>query len=365
MRYLCALGIAALFSAACNVDSTAPSEDIQSHEGALVNGHVATEAEYPATVLLVHDNLLCTATKVGPRHFLIAAHCMPNPQNITQVSVTPDNTGANFINLSVASVNNHPQYTNCSSCAGDNSMSDFGLRPDVSLIIVQELTPSIPAAVIDSSPVAVGSSVTLTGFGCENVQPVPPLRFKVGDSQSISPLDLDTAATIPQGYVTTYGPAVVAGNPALCPGDSGGPLYRTGTNLVVGVNALVSGTDAGEVGNWFTRLDNQSRYDVYGWLSGLLQAPTTPCGGLCSNPTTITTQWYGSGSLGTGARCFESTFNLTSGACGGFVSPRTFSVNGANAVCDGPNLVLPAKRNGGYCFQASAGQNSWAWFQTW
>ncbi|HTU59828.1 MAG TPA: peptidase, partial [Polyangiales bacterium] len=67
----------------------------------------------------------------------------------------------------------------------------------------------------------------------------------------------------------------------------------------------------------------------------------------------------------TAARCFESTFNLASASCGGFATGRTFSVNGATATCNGANLVLPAKRNGGYCFQASAGQNSWAWFQTW
>jgi len=53
-----------------------------------------------------------------------------------------NNDTTNFVNLSVVSVNNHPQWLNCTSCAGDNSMSDFGLKPDVSLIIVNETTPS-------------------------------------------------------------------------------------------------------------------------------------------------------------------------------------------------------------------------------
>lgn len=365
MRNLWALSAICLL-AACSSESQPNGEGVSASEAPLVNGHVASESEYPATVALIHDNVFCTAVKVGERHFLTAAHCMSNPQNITQISVTTDNNTQNFINLSVASVNNHPQYLNCSSCAGDNSMSDFGLKPDVSLIIVNEATPQIATAVIDPTPVAVGSSVTLTGYGCEHVEPAPPNRFKVGDSTTISPLDLDSAATIPLGYNTTYGPAKVAGSPALCPGDSGGPLYRTGTNQVIGINALVSGTDAGEVGNWFTRLDSQSRYNVYSWLASLLQTSgSTPCASLCSNPTAISTQSFASGSLGTSARCYESSVNFVSGNCGGFASGRTLSINGTAMSCNGQNWTLPAKRNGGYCIQASAGDNSWAWFTTW
>ncbi|MFZ5889607.1 MAG: trypsin-like serine protease [Myxococcota bacterium] len=358
--------VAILSLVACSAEPGASSEHVSASDAPLVNGHVATESEYPSTVALIHDNVFCTAVKVGERHFLTAAHCMSNPQSITQISVTPDNNLLNFVNLSVVSVNNHPQWENCTSCAGDGSMSDFGLRPDVSLIIVNETTPQIAAAVIDSTAVAVGSSVTLTGYGCEHVEPAPPNRFKVGDSSTISPLDLDPAPTIPLGYSTTYGPAVVSGSPALCPGDSGGPLFRTGTNKVIGINALVSGTDAGEVGNWFTRLDTQSRYNVFSWLSSLMQpSGNTPCASICSNPTAIASQNYSSGPLGTSERCYESTANFVSGNCGGFASGRTLSINGTTMACTGQNWTLPAKRNGGYCIKASAGNNSWAWFTTW
>lgn len=364
MRKLWGLPVICLL-VACGGESQPNGEGVAASDAPLVNGHVATESEYPATVALIHDGLFCTAVKVGARHFLTAAHCMPSPQSITQISITASNDTTNFVNLSVVSVNNHPQWLSCTSCAGDNSMSDFGLKPDVSLIIVNETTPSIPAAVIDSTAVAVGSSVTLTGYGCEQVTPAPANRFKVGDSTTISPLQLDSAATIPLGYSTTYGRAVVAGAPGLCPGDSGGPLYRTGTNQVIGINALVSGTDAGEVGNWFTRLDSQSRYNVYSWLSSLLQSGTTPCTSLCSSPTPITTQSFASGPLGTSARCYEASVNFVSGNCGGFASGRTLSINGTPLPCTGQNWTLPAKRNGGYCIQANAGQNSYAWFTTW
>ncbi|WP_437805855.1 trypsin-like serine protease [Sorangium sp. So ce1078] len=361
MRYMFALAAAAVSLAGCGIDSQFDAELIDTSEDQLVNGHVATEAEYPSAVYLGG----CTGVKVGERHFLSAAHCFSNPGSVTQLNVTADNNTLNQVTLTVVSVNNHPEYQNCTSCAGDNSMSDFGLKPDVSLIIVNELTPQIPIAEIDPTPVQVGDPVTLTGFGCERIQPPPPPRFKVGDSVTVSPLTFDPAATIPGGYNTTAGPVLVPGAPALCPGDSGGPLFRTGTNQVVGINALVSGNDDGEIGNWFTRLDLQSRYDVYSWIEGLMGAPSaTPCSSLCSNPTQITSAPYSSGNLGSGERCFESTVNLASANCGGFASSRTFEVNGTPFSCSGPTS-LPAKRNGGYCFHASAGANTWAWFSTW
>ena len=95
-------------------------------------------------------------------------------------------------------------------------MNDFGLRPDVALVIVNELTPQIPEAVIDPTPVNVGDPVTLTGYGCENGvgQPTTPPRFKVGDTSAVNPLNLSDASSIPGGYVTTYGPGIDPAHPA-------------------------------------------------------------------------------------------------------------------------------------------------------
>jgi hypothetical protein len=57
--------------------------------------------------------------------------------------------------------------------------------------------------------------------------------------------------------------------------------------------------------------------------------------------------------------------NLGGGNCGNFVSPRTLSINGTVMSCTGGNWPsLPAKRNGGYCVQTTAGDNAWAYFAT-
>jgi hypothetical protein len=355
MRHSFGLTFIALSLSACALDAVPEGdvEELGASQGELVGGHVASEAEYPATVYLGG----CTGVKVGPRHFLSAAHCF-GPPNEATLKVTPQNDAQNIQHLTIESVTLHPQWTHCSACAGDGSMSDFGYRPDAALIIVQELTPAIPVAVIDPTPVQVGDSVTLTGYG-----------FKVGETLAQDPLSLDSQAlSIPGGYVATWGPAIQQGNPGLCPGDSGGPLYRTGTNQVVGINALVSSwPDTGlPHGNWFTRLDSDSRYDVWAWLDGLLDSapPTTPCGGICSSPEPFTAQ-LNLGNLGVGERCFESTTStLSAGTCGGFASGRTFSVNGVALPC-GQSWVAPPKRNGGYCVKVGAGESAWAWLSTW
>lgn len=361
MRRIIGSSLILLTLSACS--ATHEGDSLETVQDELIGGRVAAESEYPATVSLNG----CTGVKVGPRHFLSAAHCFGDPSMAT-LSVMSDNSGQNYQTLTVSSVNIHPQWTNCTACTGADSWTDFGYRPDVVLIIVHQLTPSIPTAVIDPVPTAIGTSVTLTGYGCENLvgQPTGPSRFKVGDSQTVDPLSLVPGVTsILGGYSTSYGSGLTPGAPGLCPGDSGGPLYRTGTNKVVGINALLSSADGVVYGNWFTRVDQQSRYDVYGWLTTLINQPVPmPCTDLCPSPTTFSTQYFSSQNIGTSARCYEGIATLVSGSCTGFASPRTLTINGTAMACNGQNWTLPPKRNGGYCFQVSAGQNPWAQFNT-
>jgi subtilisin family serine protease len=90
-----------------------------------------------------------------------------------------------------------------------------------------------------------------------------------------------------------------------------------------------------------------------------------PCDGLCSPPTPFTGPNFNSGNLGTSATCHQTSAALSGANCGNFASGRTFSVNGTAVSCTGGNIPLPAPRNGGYCFRASAGDHAWAYFSTW
>jgi hypothetical protein len=89
-----------------------------------------------------------------------------------------------------------------------------------------------------------------------------------------------------------------------------------------------------------------------------------PCAGLCSNPTSFgPPASYHSSNLDVGAVCRETTTTLQGANCGNMAG-RTFQVNGTTITCGG-NFTLPAQRNGGYCFQASAGGLEYAYFTTW
>ncbi len=89
---------------------------------------------------------------------------------------------------------------------------------------------------------------------------------------------------------------------------------------------------------------------------------STPCAGLCANPVVFTSQSYQSGNLGTGATCHQTTASLMGGNCSN-IGSRTLKVNNTTMNCT--NWVLPAKLNGGYCIQVTAGSPSYTAFATW
>jgi len=90
---------------------------------------------------------------------------------------------------------------------------------------------------------------------------------------------------------------------------------------------------------------------------------STPCASFCSPPTVMASQSDSITNISTNAVCYESTYALNGFNCGN-MSGRTFQVNGQTITC-GSNMTAPAKVNGGYCFQMSAGGSSSAYFGTW
>jgi len=94
-------------------------------------------------------------------------------------------------------------------------------------------------------------------------------------------------------------------------------------------------------------------------------AGSAPCSGLCTGPIIFTSANFNSGNLGTAATCHQTVANIGGGNCGNFAAGRTFRINNTLVSCTGGNWSsVPAKRNGGYCFQATAGDFAWAYFAT-
>ncbi|KYF62115.1 peptidase [Sorangium cellulosum] len=437
---------------ACSVEGyDETSEEIAAANDELIGGTPALETQYASTVLAGG----CTAAKVGPRHFLTAAHCVDDLYTATvepwfgpggTYSVSADNTPpiSPYVNLTIEQTYIHPQWIADCAAARAGGAADCGVNvlnpghtPDLAVVVVNELSPTIPAAVVDGAAVAVGDPVVATGYGCETPGAGMSNVFKLQNLTAAASSILNHPGSYVSGtaindvaasYVLTPGYYSSTSYASLCPGDSGGPLYRQSSTdlIVVGVNAYYTfpsapGSNPSQT-NWHTRLDTSARYTVTSWLQALGvsvinggTAPTctdgvqngtetdvdcggtctadcangdtcsvnadctsancvagvcqagggTACSGLCTSPTLFSGPSYNSGNLGTGAVCFETTANLTGANCGNFASGRTFEVNGTAVTCNGGNITLPAKRNGGYCFEASAGNQAWAYFSTW
>jgi hypothetical protein len=82
-------------------------------------------------------------------------------------------------------------------------------------------------------------------------------------------------------------------------------------------------------------------------------------------PFTVTGNSYGVSQVGTVDEiCYETKSAVTHFNCNNLTG-RSLSVNGGTGHttdCNGNNLSLPAARNGGFCFQFTAGQPPYAAF---
>lgn len=302
----------------------APDRDAETAavDGALIGGERADVGEFPSTVVVAYEYPfpdgttmrfpLCTAAKVGPRHLLIAAHCMlaadefsntiglswvvqPGARILITNRPEVDFATTELTPVTVAEAHVFPEFL--AACEQDpmtcnrvGGVSDG--MPDVGVIVVEEELAGIPTARVDLRPVLVGEPLAIQGYGC---------RDSIHTQETYAQIELKHARTfampadgaayrdvfrsltpaqyreqIAPSIVMTPGPVVAEDQGGLCPGDSGGPLYRRqGRNdVVVGVNASYgfiideTGQDIVPVPltNWHTRLDALSRYRVSNWL---------------------------------------------------------------------------------------------------
>jgi len=309
MRTLSTLVLAAVATiAGCAVsdETEETAEDAES----LVGGERATSSMFASTFFL---DWSCTAAKVGPRHVLTAAHCVqdldrngavmpaywPNHGILLTTKKKLDgrkgDAAAGFVEVVVERTHMHPTWrAEWPNRQGDAVVRSPNAPADVAVIV---LTPasaraiaSVPVAKVDLSPLRPGDGVTLNGYGCRH-------GVNVDEGGFIDVLKYSREAVIPKeallhpgGYFTGPGDPVLANvdgsyaftpgkrmqpkDASLCPGDSGGPLYRLNgrADTIVGVNAYYDFAPEAEdpkhvsITNWHTRLDENARNGVATWL---------------------------------------------------------------------------------------------------
>ncbi len=224
----------------------------------LINGTPVTPGTWKEVVRITSNGSGCTATIVGPRVIITAAHCATNG---AIARFTYD--GKSY----QATIRRSPLYP--------------GRDHDIAVGVVNE-------DIVGAAPMRIGGAaevrqeITLLGYGCTR----PPGNggndgvLRIGKSAIVGFSGFDMVSRSPGGA-------------ALCFGDSGGPAFLMGGGgtVLLGINSKGNIQDT----NYNARLDRKESTDFLKTFSATICGINSECGGepagepscvLTANPST-------------------------------------------------------------------------------
>lgn len=282
----CFRGFVALISLLSIAAFPCPAAFASSLQPQLIGGVVAQQDEFRSTVQLTLRNHvidfevgLCTAAKIGPHHFLTAAHCLYN-KRLTAITISA--IGGDRLNavqrlsyrFAIRNISIHPSYD--AYCQGDCKSKLAGIyhqakAVDAAVLSIAEETPDIPIAPLAFTSITPRQEVTIVGYGCED---------NIVDQHGQDRLKYQTTEVLFANslYFSTPGARYAPDNTttaSLCPGDSGGPVYAWTSRgyAVVGVNSYYTFAAGESVSrtNMHTAISTGANVDVAQWLEAELQ----------------------------------------------------------------------------------------------
>jgi len=213
-KHLAFTGLCLFLSSCGNGGLELVDDDLFSRESPIVNG--STDPGHPAVGLLKASSGygagICTATLIGKKTVLTAAHCVQGKSMVTfqvggkayqAVKITP-----------------HPSY----------SYSVLN-KYDVAVLVLNQAVNGISPHALAKAPPKVGETLTIVGFGITNT------GYKNSGTKRVAQ---NSISSVKSQYFRFSGAGNGKGN--VCSGDSGGPSFRSegGKEVLAGVHSTAS-----------------------------------------------------------------------------------------------------------------------------
>lgn len=248
----------------------------------------------------------CVATKVGPRHLLVAARCVVGKPAFAankKLSFVAAATGDNKMlaaadagdagdagkpedarELVVASVEVHASFAaKCKEDLCDFEMLDASDAPDIAVVVAKADIAAVPSLPIDLDTVSPGDPLLVVGTGCERFDERGTTRADVTRSLATPASVVNHVGsaykTSPQlvtrlggSYVVSPGVGWKTDAPRVCASDVGAPIVRGNVAAVAGITSnftTFQRTRRVPVTLHHTRVDAASRFKIGDWLKNL------------------------------------------------------------------------------------------------